>query len=219
MLKDNIKYRLYGRSRGRSNKNIDIAKYRQEIKKFEINKFTEGKNYILDIGTGYGETTIYLSQKFKEHKIIACEKYINGNINLMKNIEREQIKNIYIHDSNVHKILDKHEKRKYFDIIFIFFPDPWPKKKHNKRRLINVSFLKKIYHYLNDEGIVYIATDSSSYSKDIIDNIFEVRNIFKCSNLKYLYLSIKDYFDIDTKFYKKAILYGRKPTLFILKKI
>ena len=219
MLIEKQKYRLFGRSRGRSNKGINIVKYRDYIKKYNLKDFDELQKYILDIGTGYGETTIYLSEQYKKHKIIACEKYVNGNLNLIKNIEKKNLKNIYIHNGNVHEILDKNKKRKYFDYVFIFFPDPWPKKKHHKRRLLNPDFLKKIHQFMHDKGFLYIASDSTSYCKQMINSIYEVRNLFNWENSKELYYSVEHYFKIETKFYKKAIFCGRKPSLFILKKI
>ena len=219
MQTEKQKYRLFGRSKGRSNKSIDIAKYTKQINKYIFKNFDQTQKYILDIGTGYGETTIYLSEKYKNNKIIACEKYVNGNLNLIINIEKKQLQNIYIHDGNVHEILDKNKKGKYFDLVFIFFPDPWPKKKHHKRRLINSNFLKKIYEYIHDNGFLYIATDSTSYSREIIKNFYMVRKLFNWENSNQLHLSIDHYFNIKTKFYKKAIFCGRKPSLFILKKI
>ena len=143
MHKQSTQYRLYGRTRGRSNKNINIDKYLNLLKKYKINKLNKNNRYILDIGSGYGETTIYLASKYNNSKIISCEKFIDGNINLIKKIQDHKLKNIYIYDGNANKILDEIEKKEYFEIISIFFPDPWPKKKHFKRRLIKEIFFKK----------------------------------------------------------------------------
>ena len=58
--------------------------------------------------------------KYSNYKIIACEKYINGNFNLIKKIKQNSINNILIHNGNVHEILDKNEKYYFFDKVFIF---------------------------------------------------------------------------------------------------
>ena len=219
MEKRNQNFRLFGRTRGRSNKNIDISEYNKRIKKYKLNKLFSQEKYILDIGTGYGETSIYLSKKYLKHKIIACEKYIDGNLNLIRNIEKNKIKNIYLYPGNFYELLSYNQIKQYFDIIFIFFPDPWPKKKHNKRRLVNNNFLKKIRDFIHINGLIYIATDSFSYSKEIIKSIYNSKKLYKWINQNDAHLSVKDYFDLETKFYKKAIICGRKPSLFILKKI
>ncbi len=213
------KYRLFGRSRGRNKKNNDIKIYLKDIEEFKISKLSKNKKYILDIGTGYGETSIFLSNEYKNHTVIACEKYVNGNINLISSIRKKNINNIFIYNGNVNEFLDENKIDNYFDYVFIFFPDPWPKKKHRKRRLLSKIFLKKIYKYINPGGKIYIATDSPSYFLDIVMNIYILRKVYEWYNSKETNLSIKDYFDIETKFYKKAIICGINPSLFILKKI
>ena len=214
-----FKNRLFGRTRGRSKKKFDINKYHELNEKFAIKKFVDNQNYILDIGTGYGETSLYLSKKFPKKTIIACEKYIDGNFNLYKKIIRSKINNIRVFPGNVNELLDQNEKQKNFKLIWIFFPDPWPKKRHWKRRLINKNFLKKIYNFLDNNGEIYIVTDSISYSRYIFNVIFENKNLYKFINLTKTYLTLKDYHNIETKYYKKAIISGRNPILFILKKL
>ena len=212
-------YRIYGRTRGRNNSNNINKNYNDLLKTYSISKFKNNEKYILDIGSGYGETSIYLASKYRDYKIISCEKYVNGNYNLLKNAKTKEIKNINLFPGNVHEILDSNETNKFFNKIFIFFPDPWPKKKHNKRRLIDNNFFKKIYNFLKLNGMIYIVTDSDPYKRAILNTIYESKKLFKWINQSNLYLDMKYYFNIETKFYKKAIIYGRKPTLFILKKL
>tara|TARA_Y100000996_G_C22427195_1_gene604024 strand:+ start:48 stop:704 length:657 start_codon:yes stop_codon:yes gene_type:complete len=217
---ENIKkYRIFGRTRGRSKKKIDISNYQKLLDEFSINKLSENDEYILDIGTGYGETSIYLSTRYKNNKIITCDKYINGNLNLLKKIKKNKINNIFVNNCNVHQILDNNNKGQFFKQIWIFFPDPWPKKKHSNRRLINIDFLNKVYDYLKLHGEIYIATDSPSYTRDLIRYIYNLRKMYKWINQNSLFLDIIDYFKIETKYYKKANISGRKTTLFILRKI
>ncbi len=99
-------YRIFGRTRGRKNNKSKIDKYFKLVSQYKFNKLDEKEKYILDIGTGYGETTMYFARKYYNYKIIACDKYIDGNLNLLKNIQLQKINNIYIHNGNVHEILD-----------------------------------------------------------------------------------------------------------------
>ncbi len=216
-----IKYknRLYGRVRGRSKKNISTKSYLKILEKYKLFNFDKDKSYILDIGTGFGETSIFLAKKFKDFTIIACEKYIDGNLSLINNLKKENIYNIKIHPGNVHDLLDTIDIEEYFKNVWIFFPDPWPKKKHHKRRLITHAFLEKLYPFVNKDGEICIITDIHSYTRFILNNMHLSKNKYEWKNQAKFYLGLKDYYDIDTKFYKKAIISGRKPSLFILKKI
>ena len=96
MIINNYSNRLFGRTRGRSKKKINLQNYYEKIDKYKVKNFNEKLDYILDIGTGYGETSIFLAKKFSDKLIISCEKYIDGNIILLKNIEQKNINNIRI---------------------------------------------------------------------------------------------------------------------------
>ncbi len=219
-MQDNkFKYRLFGRTKGRSKKKINIENYLSLLEKYNIKNIGSNSKLILDIGTGYGETTIFLSKNFLDYKIIAFEKYIDGNLNLLKEIQNQKIKNIYIYPGNVLEFLEIYRKEDNLESVWVFFPDPWHKKKHFKRRLINTNFLKKIHKSLKKNGEIHIATDSQSYIRAIFNIFFELQNLFIWKNQNNIFYGIKDYYDIETKFYKKAIISGKKPSLFILKKI
>ena len=216
---DSFKYRIYGRTRSRGKKNITKEKYLLKTEKYKIKRLYKNINYILDIGSGYGESTIFLSNNNKKNIIISCENYINGNLNLVNKIENYGISNIRIYPGNVNQFLDDLNKQIKLKKIYILFPDPWPKKKHIKRRLITNDFLKKLYIFLKQNGEIVIATDSFSYSKQIFKSIFNVKNLFNWKNQRNMYLGLNDYYNLETKYYNKAIISGRKPSIFILRKI
>ena len=218
MLSRNYTNRLFGRKRGRSKKKINLKNYYDTLHKFKFENFNDKLEYILDIGTGYGETSIFLAKKFPDKVVISCEKYIDGNIILLKNIENNKIKNILLHNGNVYDVLESINK-KYFRLIWIFFPDPWPKNKHAKRRLVTSDFLVKLHKKMKENSELYIATDSVIYVRFILNSIYKCKDYFLWVNQSKINLGIKDYFDIETKYYKKAINSQRKPSLFILRKL
>ena len=218
MLSSDYSKRLFGRTRGRSKKKIDLKKYNQTVANYKFQNFDKNLEYILDIGTGYGETSIFLAKKFINKVVISCEKYIDGNITLLKNIEKNNIKNIQLHNGNVYDVLEK-ANEKYISVVWIFFPDPWPKNRHAKRRLITSDFLIKLHKILKENGDIYIATDSTIYIRFILNSIYNCKEYFYWLNQYEINLNIKDYLDIETKYYKKAINSQRKPSLFILRKL
>ena len=91
MLSNNYSNRLFGRTRGRSKKKTNLKNYYETVNKYKFHNFNEKLDYILDIGTGYGETSIYLAKQFLDKVVISCEKYIDGNIILLKNIKKNKI--------------------------------------------------------------------------------------------------------------------------------
>ena len=218
MLSSNYSNRLFGRTRGRSKKKTNLKNYYETVNKYKFHNYNKKLDYILDIGTGYGETSIYLAKQFLDKIIISCDKYIDGNIILLKNIKKNKIQNIRLHNGNVYDVLGITNK-KYFKLVWIFFPDPWPKNKHAKRRLITSEFLIKLHKFLKENCEIYIATDSTIYVRFILNSIYKCKDYFLWVNQSEINLSIKDYFDIETKYYKKAINSHRKPSLFILRKL
>ena len=218
MQSNNFGNRLFGRARGRSKKKINLKKYHQTVAKYQFQNCDEKINYILDIGTGYGETSIFLANQFIDKVVISCEKYIDGNSILLKNIENNKIQNIRLHNGNVYDVIESANK-KIFGLVWIFFPDPWPKNRHAKRRLVTSDFLIKLHKILRDNSEVHIATDSTIYLRFILNSICNCKDYFYWLNQSTMNLHIKDYFDIETKYYKKAINSQRKPSLFILRKL
>ena len=137
-------YRLFGRSKGRGRLN----KISNQAEKIKLTKIDPEKYNILDIGPGYGESTIEIAKYDKQRFIIACEKYIDGINKIADNNLDECLSNINIFHGNVHQLLDEYCLNKVISEIWILFPDPWPKKKHFKRRLINVIFFNRIKNLL-----------------------------------------------------------------------
>ena len=218
MFSRNYTNRLFGRTKGRSKKKINLRNYYEIADKYKFQNFNEKTEYILDVGSGYGETSIFLANRFPDKVIISCEKYIDGNIILLKNIQNNKIKNIQLHNGNVYDILERINKT-YFRLVWIFFPDPWPKNRHAKRRLVTSDFLVKLHKNMKENSEIYIATDSVIYVRFILNSIYKCKDYFLWVNQSEINLCIKDYFDIETKYYKKAINSQRKPSLFILRKL
>ena len=143
-MKINYTYRMYGRSKGRG-KNNEITNDAISIKLKKIDPL----NYnIIDIGAGYGESTLAISKTDSGKHIIACEKFIDGINKISEKNFLYSLNNISIFHGNVHQLLDEYCPHNSISEIWILFPDPWPKKRHFKRRLINTNFFNKISNFL-----------------------------------------------------------------------
>ena len=211
---NNSTYRLYGRTKGRkNNKNNDAF---LKIKLINI----DDKNYnILDIGSGFGESTIKIAKKNKKKIVICCDKYIDGLNNIFNNAQKELLDNIYIYQGNVHKMLDEYCINNSISEVWILFPDPWPKKKHFKRRLIDKFFFNKLKTYLKHDATINIASDSQSYNSQILRTINQVKTDFLWVNQSKSEWEYDSETLPETKYYKKALENGLKPLYVKLKKL
>ena len=211
---NNSVYRLYGRRKGRKNNKNDDSFLKIKLIKIDTKQYN-----ILDIGSGFGESTIKIAKKDKKKIVICCEKYIDGLNNLFKNAQKDLLDNISIYQGNVHQMLDEYCSKNSIAEVWILFPDPWPKKKHFKRRLIDKYFFHKIKTYLKYGATVNIASDSKSYISQILRTVHQVREDFLWLNQS----KSKWEYDIETlpetKYYKKALENGRKPLYVKLKKL
>ena len=136
----------------------------------------------LEIGFGNAENIIFQAINNPSYLFIGSEVYMSGIGTLLSSIKENNINNIKIFSDDIRLLLDQSPK-KVFDSVIIICPDPWPKEKHHKRRLINKSFLKMVHDFMKDDSNVYISTDWENYAKSISE-LFEKNKLFKPSSNK-----------------------------------
>jgi len=198
---------MYGRSKGRG-KNNEINNDAISIKLKIINPLEYN---IIDIGAGYGESTLAISKTNITKRVIACEKFIDGINKIAEKNFQNSLNNISIFHGNVHQLFDEYCPYNSISEIWILFPDPWPKKRHFKRRLINVNFFYKIKDFLKKDATIHIASDSKSYISDILLSIHKVKKDYKWINQNkndwdYLNMTLP-----ETKYFQKALKNGLNP--------
>ena len=131
--------------------------------------FESYRPLILDIGFGSGESTINHAISHPENNYLAVEVHRPGIGRLLNKIEENTLTNIKIIKHDVIDILKEQIPDCSLTQIFIFFPDPWPKKRHHKRRLINKELIKLIKKKLVLHGRLHIATDWENYANYIME--------------------------------------------------
>ena len=136
----------------------------------------------LEIGFGNAENIIFQAINNPSYLFIGSEVYMSGIGTLVSSIKENNINNIKIFSDDIRLLLDQSPK-KVFDSVIIICPDPWPKEKHHKRRLINKSFLKMIHDFMKDDSNVYISTDWENYAESISE-LFVKNKLFKPSSNK-----------------------------------
>ena len=139
--------------------------------------FPNSKEVILEIGFGMGEATALIGRDFPETGFLAVEVHKPGIGKLMARIEELALSNIRIIEGDIHPILQTMIPDTSVDGVHLFFPDPWPKKRHNKRRIINADFLQLIHSKIKDGGFFHIATDWVPYAQ-YIQEVFAASPLF-----------------------------------------
>ena len=127
------------------------------------------RELILEIGFGMGASTAEIAKANPNKNYLAIEVHSPGVGNLIKLIQENHIFNLKIIQHDAVEVLNAMIKNDSLDGIHIFFPDPWPKKRHHKRRLIQESFLKLMAQKIKQSGYLHIATDWEDYALWIID--------------------------------------------------
>ena len=172
---------------------------------------TNFSKLILEIGFGNGENIISLAQDNPDTLFIGSEVYLAGIGYLIGEIQDLGLVNIRINTGDIRLLIEQVEEP-VFDDVLIICPDPWPKARHHKRRLIKADFLELVHPIIKDKGELFISTDWENYAESIEEAI--------TSSSGYGLLTKSSYQDSSlTKFQKRAVEEGRDIYVFPLKKL
>ncbi len=215
--------KFYGRRKGRqvSSTSLKIIEnfsnkfYLQEDQICKLALHEYNKN-VLEIGFGNGDNLVNMSLNKPNNLFIGCDAYFNGCTKLLKQIVNKNIKNIKIWPDDIHLIVKKFKKN-FFDLILILQPDPWPKKKHKKRRLVQQKFLDDLNQILKHEGELIISTDHNVMKSWVLEHL-HIRNDFLWIKNGYNYKNIKPKWIINTKYSNKALEDNKVVNWFFFKK-
>ena len=124
---------------------------------------------ILEIGFGMGKATAHIAALMPEKNFLCCEVHTPGVGALLKRIDEQSLSNIRILQHDAVEVIDNMLPLGSLDGAHIFFPDPWHKKKHNKRRLIQSPLIAKLAARLKPGGYLHCATDWQPYAEQILE--------------------------------------------------
>ena len=126
---------------------------------------------ILEIGFGMGQTTALIAAQHPGNDYLGVEVHTPGVGSLLKLIEEHQLNNIRIIQHDAVEVLQHMIPEGSLSGVHIFFPDPWPKKRHQKRRLIQSPFCSLVSRRLKQDGYLHIATDWKDYADQILKTL------------------------------------------------
>ena len=149
-----------------------------EEKKVNLNEiFPTSEKIIMEIGFGMGEATAIIAKNHPNNAYIAIDVHPPGIGKLLGRIVENDLKNLRVIEDDVHIVVPHMFEDESLDAIHLYFPDPWPKKKHNKRRIVNEGFISLIHPKLKKGGYIHIATDWVPYAISM-QEVFAASSLF-----------------------------------------
>jgi tRNA (guanine-N7-)-methyltransferase len=181
----------------------------------EGQKGPEAQPVVLEIGFGMGDATAKIAQHLPGTLFLACEVHTPGVGALLRLIGEQHISNIRIIQHDAVEVLAHMITPASLDGIHIFFPDPWHKKRHHKRRLIQPAFVAKLVQHIKPGGYLHLATDWQPYAEQMLQVL---------SQEPYLRNTAADYaerpaYRPDTKFERRGLKLGHGVWDLVFKKI
>lgn len=143
--------------------------YTPELQNLEAVFGRKESKKILEIGFGMGESTAKIAQTLPECDFLAVEVHTPGVGSLLKLIQEQALTNIRIVQHDAVEVLQNMLADASLDGVHIFFPDPWHKKRHHKRRLIQAEFIKLLCSKLKVGAYIHVATDWQEYAEWVLE--------------------------------------------------
>jgi tRNA (guanine-N7-)-methyltransferase len=175
MPDENKPLRSFGRRKGR---NLRAAKQelfdtllpRLQISLAESRTLNPKSRIWLEIGFGGGEHLAHQAGLHSGVQFIGCEPYVNGIAGLLSHIEEHNLRNIRIYSDDARDLI-AHLPSGSLERVFILYPDPWPKKRHNKRRLVSTELLDSLARVMKAGAELRLATDSADYATWMLERL------------------------------------------------
>jgi len=128
-----------------------------------------GGPVVLEIGFGLGHATIEMAQADPSTTILAVDVHTPGVHRLLVRLDRLGIANVRVHEGDAVELLEERVAPESFAAIRIFFPDPWPKARHHKRRIIRPDLVRLMASRLQPGGTIHCATDWVPYAEAMVE--------------------------------------------------
>jgi tRNA (guanine-N7-)-methyltransferase len=162
---ENKRFQFYGRRRGKTLRrhHLQLTEDLLPAVRVDLNDPLPAGEVWLEVGFGGGEHLAHQALTFPNVNFIGAEPFRNGVAKLLALIEEKALTNIRVHDDDVRYLLEKKLPLASLTKIFVLYPDPWPKKRHHERRIVNAETLKQFHSLLKAEGVFLFASDIADY--------------------------------------------------------
>ncbi len=136
-----------------------------------FNHFNNHQPLIVEMGFGMGDSLHAMSQATPENNFVGIEVHPPGVGRLINNAGKDGLKNLKVYMADATDVLRDCFADNSIDRFQLFFPDPWHKKKHHKRRVVQIEFLQLVQNKLRQGGVLHMATDWQPYAEHMLEQV------------------------------------------------
>ena len=136
---------------------------------------------VLEIGFGMGTSLIEMAVASPNTDFIGVEVHPPGVGTLMNSARIEDLSNLRVYLADANDVLEECFATQSIDRLQLYFPDPWHKKKHNKRRIVKSTFVQQVREKLRSSGILHMATDWQHYAEQMMETLSEAEGFENCA--------------------------------------
>lgn len=160
-----------------------------------------------------GQNLLEIATHNKDSLVIGVDPFLNGIASLIENCVNNKINNVLVYPKPIQEFLEQF-KNIYFEKVFILFPDPWPKKKHQKRRVFKDKFIQILLERIKKNGEIYFATDNQDYYEQALHDLEIVKKTFHISIQK-----VDSNELVLTKYFQRAKKLGNNVNFLVIVKL
>jgi tRNA (guanine-N7-)-methyltransferase len=164
--------RLYGRSRGKALRAGQERLLADALPRFSTTPeaLAAGRAFAaspreiwLEIGFGAGEHLLEQARANPDVGIVGCEPFLNGVVAALVGLDRQRLSNVRLRHGDAEAVIERVPDG-FFSRVFMLYPDPWPKRRHHKRRLIALSLIERLARVMRAGAELRFATDIDDYA-------------------------------------------------------
>lgn len=133
----------------------------------------------MEIGFGMGGALLQMAETHPENDYLGIEVHYPGVGQLLDRMEKLELSNIRVINGDAVPVLENFLPPASLDAVYVYFPDPWPKKKHNKRRIVQVPFVQTLARLLKPGGKLHLATDWEAYAEHMLEVMESQRDLYQ----------------------------------------
>ena len=167
-----------------------------------------GKDIWLEIGFGGGEHLVHMAARYPDIRIIGCEPYLNGVAMLLGKIRKAGVQNLAVHPGDVRDLFDVLPAQSVSK-VFLNYPDPWPKKRHHRRRFVTQEHLVPLHGVMKPGAEFRVATDIKDYVRQTMEEVPKAGFTWTAEGPDDWRIAWDDWH--STRYEQKALREGRTP--------